>query len=81
MVYAEEDSPVMTPDGKKDTNSKCGIVEVPLIIGGTEALEREFPHMASIGFADGSGIYLYISLIQLFRVVEKNQMHLIIDNV
>lgn len=51
----------MTPDGKKDTNSKCGIVEVPLIIGGTEALEREFPHMASIGFAEGSGIYLYIS--------------------
>lgn len=30
--------------------SKCGIVEVPLIIGGVKAAMREFPHMAVIGF-------------------------------
>jgi hypothetical protein len=44
-VYQEEDSPVLTPGAGKNKVSTCGIVEVPLVVGGVKAAPREFPHM------------------------------------
>ena len=41
----EEDSPVLTPGAGKSNVSSCGIVEVPLVVGGVQAGPREFPHM------------------------------------
>ncbi|RZC43130.1 serine protease snake-like, partial [Asbolus verrucosus] len=35
---------------RKNDESECGIVSVPLVIGGTRASVKEFPHMAVIGF-------------------------------
>ncbi|CAH1374591.1 serine protease snake-like isoform X2 [Tenebrio molitor] len=49
-VYSEQDSPLLTRKHKKVSVSECGIVSVPLIIGGTAASDKEFPHMAVIGF-------------------------------
>lgn len=40
-MYAEEESLVRS---SKDKVSQCGIVEVPLVIGGSEAAPKEFPH-------------------------------------
>nr|XP_022912160.1 serine protease snake-like [Onthophagus taurus] len=37
-------------DDKEHEISECGITSVPLIVGGEEAKEKEFPHMALIGF-------------------------------
>ncbi|KAJ6636459.1 Serine protease snake [Pseudolycoriella hygida] len=37
--------------------SNCAYTSVPLIVGGTEANVREFPHMALIGFEDGNTIH------------------------
>ncbi|XP_037035178.1 serine protease snake-like [Bradysia coprophila] len=37
--------------------SNCAFTAVPLIVGGTEAKIREFPHMALIGFEDGTSIH------------------------
>jgi hypothetical protein len=44
-VIQEEDSPVLTPGAGKNKVSTCGIVEVPLVVGGVKAGPREFPHM------------------------------------
>lgn len=49
-MYNTEYSPTLKAQAKKETNSKCRIVAVPLIIGGVKADAREFPHMAVIGF-------------------------------
>ncbi|XP_021921295.1 serine protease snake-like [Zootermopsis nevadensis] len=49
-VSQEEDSPVLTPGAGTNKVSTCGIVEVPLVVGGTNAAPREFPHMAIIGY-------------------------------
>uniref|UniRef100_A0A1V1FKL5 Putative serine protease 46B n=2 Tax=Reticulitermes speratus TaxID=60591 RepID=A0A1V1FKL5_9NEOP len=49
-VIQEEDSPVLTPGAGKNKVSTCGIVEVPLVVGGVKAGPREFPHMAIIGY-------------------------------
>lgn len=52
FVYNTEYSPIMKVHTKKETVSKCNIVEVPLIIGGVKAERKEFPHMAVIGFGE-----------------------------
>lgn len=49
-MFNDEYSPALKVQPKKETVSKCGIVAVPLIIGGVKAESREFPHMAVIGF-------------------------------
>lgn len=49
-VYTDEYSPTLHVSAKKESVSKCNIVEVPLIIGGVRAAAKEFPHMAVIGF-------------------------------
>ncbi|XP_069679769.1 serine protease snake-like [Periplaneta americana] len=51
-VYQEEDSPVLTPGAGKNKVSTCGIVEVPLVVGGVKSGPKEFPHMAIIGYGD-----------------------------
>lgn len=50
----DEYSPVLHANTKIDSVSKCGLVEVPLIIGGVNAHPIEFPHMAAIGFGEVS---------------------------
>lgn len=44
-VYANEASPVLSRRSGSTSVSQCGIVEVPLIIGGKKAKPKEFPHM------------------------------------
>lgn len=44
-VYTQQESPVLLPVPGQNTVSECGIVEVPLIIGGVKAQVKEFPHM------------------------------------
>ncbi|KAJ9594346.1 hypothetical protein L9F63_014222 [Diploptera punctata] len=51
-VYQDEDSPVLTPNAVNNKVSTCGIVEVPLVVGGTDAGSKEFPHMAVIGYGN-----------------------------
>lgn len=41
---------MLTADSGSISQSECGIVEVPLIIGGQKASPKEFPHFAEIGF-------------------------------
>lgn len=41
----QEDSPVLLPNARPNTVSACGIAEVPLIVGGITAHNKEFPHM------------------------------------
>lgn len=45
LVYADEQNPTLHVSADKQMVSKCGIVAVPLIIGGVKASENEFPHM------------------------------------
>lgn len=40
-----QDSPVLSRKSKTDTVSECGIVSVPLVVGGVKANKKEFPHM------------------------------------
>ncbi|XP_070500853.1 serine protease snake-like [Chironomus tepperi] len=50
-VYVNEASPVMDAfSSQSNLVSKCGIVETPLIVGGDQVNENEFPHMAAIGY-------------------------------
>ncbi|XP_012264277.2 serine protease snake-like [Athalia rosae] len=51
-VYADEAAPILRMNAGTNSISHCGIVEVPLIIGGTKAVRKEFPHMALIGFGN-----------------------------
>ena len=41
----EEHSPVLTPGAGKNKVFTCGLVEVPLVVGGVKAGPREFPDM------------------------------------
>ncbi|KAJ6638554.1 Serine protease snake [Pseudolycoriella hygida] len=50
LVYKDEPSPLLHAEADSHSISKCGIVEVPLIVGGVKAAKNEFPHMAVIGF-------------------------------
>ncbi|XP_068085906.1 serine protease snake [Anabrus simplex] len=56
LVYTEEAAPVLLPGTKVDKNSQCGIVEVPLIVGGVKTGPKEFPHMAVLGYGDEKDI-------------------------
>nr|CAD7396826.1 unnamed protein product [Timema poppensis] len=55
-VYQEEASPVLLPSANTNLVSVCGNVEVPLIVGGTKAKPKEFPHMARVGFGNEANI-------------------------
>lgn len=46
-VYTQQASPVLLPTAVNNVVSECGIVEVPLIIGGTKSQLKEFPHMVT----------------------------------
>lgn len=48
LVYKDEPSPLLHAAADSHSISKCGIVEVPLIVGGVKATINEFPHMVSI---------------------------------
>lgn len=45
LVYADEQNPTLHVNSQTHSISKCGVVAVPLIIGGVKASENEFPHM------------------------------------
>lgn len=49
-MYVYEQSPTLQTRFVTYLTSKCGIVETPLIVGGTKAHAMEFPHMVAIGF-------------------------------
>ncbi|KAK9679919.1 Trypsin [Popillia japonica] len=49
-VYVIEPDLGMSSKSHFNNVSECGIVSVPLIIGGKEATEKEFPHFALVGF-------------------------------
>lgn len=46
--------PLLFPDAEPSyyLEDKCGFKKVELIVGGTEAQPREFPHMARLGFGN-----------------------------
>ena len=67
-VYQEEDSQVLTAIAEKTKTSTCGIVEVPLVVGGTDAESKEFPHMVSEYKISVSDNYV-------FQVNEKQQKY------
>jgi len=51
-VWEEEESPVPLPGETTIPTDKCGRVSQTLVVGGVNAEEREFPHMALIGFGE-----------------------------
>ncbi|XP_049832742.1 serine protease snake-like [Schistocerca gregaria] len=51
-VFVESEAPVLLPRALPTRESVCGIVGVPLIVGGIKTGPREFPHMAVIGYGD-----------------------------
>nr|ALX00077.1 serine protease snake [Melanoplus sanguinipes] len=55
-VYVESMAPVLLPRAMPTTENVCGIVEVPLIVGGIKTGPREFPHMAVIGYGEENAI-------------------------
>lgn len=55
-VYTTEYPPILTTDKKSANKSLCNIKDRTLIIGGTKAKLKEFPHMAAIGFDSADGI-------------------------
>lgn len=44
-VNVKQDSPVLLRRSKTVEVSECGIVSVPLVVGGTQTTPKEFPHM------------------------------------
>lgn len=50
-VFTWTYSPVLSARQSYDAVSQCGIVESPLIVGGTKASDGEFPHLAAIGYS------------------------------
>ena len=58
LVYINVTRPGVTL-GSQDTTTvadKCGFQAVPLIVGGTLAKPREFPHMARLGYGDRNSL-------------------------
>ncbi|CAD1469180.1 unnamed protein product, partial [Heterotrigona itama] len=55
-VYALVHSPVLTLNQKLVNVSLCGIKTRKLIVGGTKAESKEFPHMAAIGYDSRNGV-------------------------
>ncbi|XP_033208181.1 serine protease snake-like [Belonocnema kinseyi] len=56
LVYSIETAPVLRIGVEYKPVSKCAIIETPLIVGGVKTKPQEFPHMAAIGFGNGSNI-------------------------
>ncbi|XP_033207434.1 venom protease-like isoform X3 [Belonocnema kinseyi] len=52
-VYALEIPPILTVDRQPVNISLCAITSKKLIVGGTLADPKEFPHMAALGFDNG----------------------------
>ncbi|KAG5319515.1 SNAK protease, partial [Acromyrmex heyeri] len=50
LVYEIESSPTLRINAGSNKVSRCAVVETPLIIGGIQAKQAEFPHMAVIGY-------------------------------
>jgi len=51
-VFTLEESPVPLPGEEPIEKDNCGRIEEALIVGGTAASDREFPHMALIGYGN-----------------------------
>lgn len=54
LVFENVTVPVLIPGGQpiiRRTN-KCGFKVVELIVGGTKAKAKEFPHMARLGYGE-----------------------------
>ncbi|BET02096.1 serine protease [Nesidiocoris tenuis] len=49
-VFREEQVPTLTFDPQIEKIDECGRIEQTLIVGGSEAKSKEFPHMALIGY-------------------------------
>lgn len=54
-VYALQIPPVPLPFRRPVNVSLCALKTRKLIVGGTKAEPKEFPHMAAIGFDGGDG--------------------------
>ncbi|XP_070521128.1 serine protease snake-like isoform X2 [Cardiocondyla obscurior] len=50
LVYETEKSPTLRINVELNRVSRCAVIETPLIIGGVQAKQAEFPHMAVIGY-------------------------------
>ncbi|KAF7398463.1 hypothetical protein HZH66_006360 [Vespula vulgaris] len=55
-VYELQYPPILTFNAKPVNVSVCGVKGKTLIIGGTIALPKEFPHMVAIGYDSSEGI-------------------------
>lgn len=56
-VYELQSPPALAGGDKQLVNvSLCAITDKKLIVGGTKAEPKEFPHMAAIGYNSGSTI-------------------------
>ncbi|XP_055384409.1 transmembrane protease serine 9-like [Condylostylus longicornis] len=55
-VYDRTHSVSLLPGSRPNKIDRCGFKTVELIIGGTDAKTREFPHMALLGFTNGNEI-------------------------
>lgn len=49
-VYTTEIPPILIPDKQTVTVDLCAIKTQKLIVGGTKATPKEFPHMAAVGY-------------------------------
>ncbi|CAH2012797.1 unnamed protein product [Acanthoscelides obtectus] len=49
-AYEVKESPTLTVDTQMSKVLECTFEREPLIVGGTEASRREFPHMAQVGY-------------------------------
>lgn len=51
-VFSEQQLPVLTFEPQTTTVNECGVVGETLIVGGTDAKIKEFPHMVQIGYGN-----------------------------
>lgn len=55
-VYQLVYPPVLRPSSKPVNTSVCALGSSPtLIVGGTKAQAKKYPHMAAVGFNNGNG--------------------------
>lgn len=55
-VYELQYPPLLSSNSKPVNVSVCGVKGKTLIVGGTIALPREFPHMVAIGYESSDNI-------------------------
>ncbi|KAK2583860.1 hypothetical protein KPH14_001136 [Odynerus spinipes] len=55
-VYQVQYGPVLSANSKPVNTSVCATKSKTLIVGGTKAIAREFPHMVAIGYDSDEGI-------------------------